>query len=107
MTVNELINFIFEKYYKKIGFVKESSYYSMKRLKKLLLHATKLIDKIAGPSNAKEYYKSYLKRKNTKSLKRSKTITQQLKGIENPNIVDIKNQLLLKTQKLYINYPRL
>ena len=34
MTANELRNFIFEKYFKQIGFVKESSYYSKKRLKK-------------------------------------------------------------------------
>ena len=34
MAVNELRNFIFENYYKQIGFVKESSYYSMKCLKK-------------------------------------------------------------------------
>ena len=34
MTVNELRDFIFEDYYKRIGFVKESGYYSMKHLKK-------------------------------------------------------------------------
>ena len=43
----------------------------MKRLKKkdLLLLATKLIAKVANPSNAEEYYNSYLKRKYTKSVK--------------------------------------
>ena len=52
------IDFLFENYYKGIGFVKESSYYSMKRLKRkdLLLLATKLIKKIAYPCNAKEHY---------------------------------------------------
>ena len=47
MTVNELRDFIFENCYKQIGFVKESSYYSMKHLKgkDLLLLATKLIEK--------------------------------------------------------------
>ena len=47
MTVNELREFIFENYYKQIGFVKEESYYSIKRLKNkdLLLFATKLIKK--------------------------------------------------------------
>ena len=34
MTDNELRAFIFENYYKIIGFVKESSYYSTKRLKR-------------------------------------------------------------------------
>ena len=46
MTVNQLRDFIFEKYYKRIGLVKENSYYSMKRLKKdLVLFATILIEK--------------------------------------------------------------
>ena len=47
MTVIERKDFIFENYYKRIGFVKESSYYSMKRLKRkdLLLRATKFIKK--------------------------------------------------------------
>ena len=34
MSVNELRDFIFENYDKRIGFVKERIYYSMKRLKK-------------------------------------------------------------------------
>ena len=33
-SVNEIKNFIFENYYKQIGFSRENSYYSMKRLKK-------------------------------------------------------------------------
>ena len=63
MTVNELRDFIFER----TVFVKESNYYSIKRLERkyLLLIATKLIEKIAGPRNAKEH-----------SEKQSKIITQ-------------------------------
>ena len=34
MTVNEFRDFIFENYYKQIGFVKKNSYYSMKRFQK-------------------------------------------------------------------------
>ena len=34
MSVNEIRDFIFENYYKQIGFSKENSYYSMKHLKK-------------------------------------------------------------------------
>ena len=34
MTVNEIRDFIFENYYKRIGFSKENSYCSMKRFKK-------------------------------------------------------------------------
>ena len=33
MTVKELRHFIFENYYKRVGFIKKSSYYSMKNLK--------------------------------------------------------------------------
>ena len=62
--------------------------------KTLSLLATKLIKKIADPSNAIEYYNSYLKRKNTKLIKRPKIITQQRKGIENPNIADIKSVII-------------
>ena len=58
MAFTELRDSIFENYYKLIGFVKERSYYSMKRLKRnhLLLLATKLIEKIPDPCNAKEHY---------------------------------------------------
>ena len=92
MTVNELRYFIYESYYKRIGFIKKSSY-SMKGLKKkdLLLLATKLIKKIADCSNAKEYYKCYLKRQNSKSVKRSEIITYHSKTIKNSNVVDIRS----------------
>ena len=45
----------FENYYKRIGVSKESSYYSMKRLKRkyLLLLANKLIEKVTNPHNDK------------------------------------------------------
>ena len=53
---------LYENYYRQIGFPKENSYYSMKRLKKdLLLLATKLREKIPNDSNAKEYYQTLLK----------------------------------------------
>ena len=52
MSVNEIRDVFFENYYKRIGFSKESSYYSMKCLKRkdLLLLANKLIP---DPRNAK------------------------------------------------------
>ena len=34
MSVNDIRDFIFENYYKRTGFFKEGSYYSMKHLKK-------------------------------------------------------------------------
>ena len=57
MSVNEIRDFIFN-YYKRIGFSKESSYYSMKRLKRkdLLLLVDKLIEKVPDPRNAKEHF---------------------------------------------------
>ena len=53
MTVNELRDFIFEQ----IVFAKKSNYCSIKRLERkyMLLIATTLIEKIAGPRNAKEH----------------------------------------------------
>ena len=47
VTVNELRDFVFENYYKRIRFVKERSYYSIKCLKNQYLFqlATKSIEK--------------------------------------------------------------
>ena len=64
----------------------------MKRLRKkdLLLLANKLIEKIPDPHNAKEYYQSYIWKKNRKSVKQSQIVTCQAKTFENLNPVDIK-----------------
>ena len=90
MFINEIGDFIFESYYKRIGFSKENSDYSMKRLKKkdLLLLANKFIEKIPDLRDAKEHYQSFTRKKNRKSLKQSEIITYQPK--------------LLKTQRLLI-----
>ena len=58
MPVNYMRDFIFENYYKQIGFSKEESYYSMKHLKRkdLLLLVNKLIEKVPDRRNAKEHY---------------------------------------------------
>ena len=46
MPVNEIRDFIFEKYYKQIRFSKESSYYSFKCVKRhFLFFAYKQIDR--------------------------------------------------------------
>ena len=52
MSVNEIRDFIFENYYKRNGFSKKNSYYTMKHQKKkdLQLFATKLIEKITEKS---------------------------------------------------------
>ena len=102
MNVNEIRDFILENYYKRIGFSIENSYYSIKRLKRedLLLLVTKLTDKKPDPRNAKEYYQSFIRAKNTKSVKQSKIIIQQPKTFENPNIADIKS--VIKIKKLFL-----
>ena len=91
MTVNELRDF--ENYYKCIAFVKERSYYSMKRLKRknLLLVETKLIKQIPDLHDTKEHYQSFIRKKNRKSIKQSKITTYQPKTFENPNVVDMKS----------------
>ena len=55
--------------------------------KKLLLLATKLVEKVLDSSYAKEYYKLFLKNKNKKLVKQPKIITQQPKTTENSNII--------------------
>ena len=70
----------------------------MKCFKKadLLLLANKLIQKTPDICNAKEHYQPIIRKKNTKSIKQSKTF-------ENPNIVDIKSIIT----EHHINYLRL
>ena len=106
MPANEIRDFIFQNYYKIIGFSKENSYYSMKRLKKIIVACKEINIKIPVSHNAKEHYWSFMKKKNTKWVKQTKINTCQPKTFENPNIVDI-NQLLQNIKKLHINYPRL
>ena len=90
MSVNDLKDFIFEHYYKRMGFPKENSYYSMKGLKRkyLLLLANKLIEKVPDPRNAQERYESFLINKNRKSVKQSEIITYEPKTFDT---VDIKS----------------
>ena len=40
--------------------------------KKLLLLTKELIEEVSDPSNAKEYYESFLRKKNKKSVKNQK-----------------------------------
>ena len=61
MSLNEIRKFIFEKYYKQIGFSNECSYYSMKYLKKkkkkivVACKEIKIPEKILDPCNPKEH----------------------------------------------------
>ena len=47
--------------------------------------------KIPDLRNAKEHNQSFIRKKNTKSLKQSEITTYQHKSFENPNIVLIKS----------------
>ena len=109
MSVNEIKSFIFENYFKRIRFSKKNNYYSMKRLKRknFLLLGNKLIEKISDPREAEEHYQSFIRNKNTKSVKQSEIITNQPRTFENPNIVDIMKSVITEHKKLHLNYPRL
>ena len=65
MNANEIRDFIYGNYYKRIVFSKKESYCSLKRLKKerLLSLENKLIKNVADPRNAKEHYESFLERR--------------------------------------------
>ena len=67
MSVNEIKDFIFENYFKQIGFSKESSYYSSKRLKRkdLLFITKKFIENVADPHSTKEHSQSFLRKHKT------------------------------------------
>ena len=45
LSINEIINFIFENYYKRIAFFMENSYCSVKHLKKKIIVARKQINR--------------------------------------------------------------
>ena len=81
ISVNHLRDFIFENYYKQIGFSEEDSYYLMKHLKRkdLLVLANKLIRKVPDPCNTKEHCESFLRKKNKASVRQSAIITYQSK----------------------------
>ena len=92
MSVNDMTEFVFENYYKRIGFSKEDSYYSVKRLKRkdLLLLANKLIEKVSDLCKAKEHYESFLRKKNRKSVKQPEVIAYRPKTF---GTVDIKSDV--------------
>ena len=72
-----------------------------KRKNFFFLLATKLTVKLPDPRNAKEHYQSFIRKKNTKSVKQSKIITQHPKTFENPNIVDIKSVIIAHAKTLH------
>ena len=57
--------------------------------KAVIIIAKKIIQKVSHPSNAKDNYESFLKKKNRNLVKQSKTITQQPKHFDNVNIISV------------------
>ena len=66
MSVNEIRDFIFENYYKRIEVSEEKSDHSRKHKKGLQFFVIKLTEKISHSCNAKEHYQSVIRKKNTK-----------------------------------------
>ena len=90
ITIREPKDFIYENYYRRMGFARENRYYSMKyrNKKDLQLFATKVTQKkIPDSGNAKERYNSYFKRKKHKIGKAIKHFLKNLTFL-------IQNQLL-------------
>ena len=75
----------------KLDFLRKTAIIQWSIRKKKFFFATKSIEKIPDRRNDKEHYQSFIRMKNTKSVKQLKIITQQPKTCENPNIVDIKS----------------
>ena len=83
----------------------------MKRLKKKIYCCLQTIisneennEEIPDPRNAKEHYQSFIRKKNTKSVKQLKIITYQPKTFANPNFADIKSVI---TEHPKLCYPRI
>ena len=90
VSVNKLRDLSLKTIIKELVLLKEEVIIQWNAWKKdLLLLANKLIEKITDPRNAKEHYQSFVKKKNTKSIKQSEIITYQPKAFENANVVDM------------------
>ena len=94
MSVNEIEDFIFENYYKRIGFSNENSYYSMKSLKKeylFLLTKTLREKKYQILAILKITINQIIYKKKHRINKTTKKNYSSIKNFWNPNIVDIKS----------------
>ena len=67
--VKEIRDLIFGNYYKAIGSTKEKSYYSMKRLKKIVVSCKQINKKMPDCRNAKEHYQLFIRKKNRTVVK--------------------------------------
>ena len=67
-----------------LNFLKKTNIIQWKIRRKQInycLLTTKLIEKIPDAANSKQYYQTYLKNKNKKSVKQSKIITEEPKNL--------------------------
>ena len=91
---------------KELDFLKKTTINQWNIRKKYLqLFPTKLTKKIHDPCNAKKHYQSFLRNKNIKLFKKSKTIIYHPKFFENSSMVYRKPVLTNNIQKFHINYP--
>ena len=70
MSVNEITDFIFENYYKRIRFFKENKFFFNETLekKRFIVTCEQINRKIPDPCNAQQHYESFLRKKNRKSV---------------------------------------
>ena len=83
MSVNEIKDFTCENYYKRIGFSKENT--ETFKENRFIVAWKQINKKVPDPRNAKEHYQSFLRKKNTNSVKKLKIVTHQPKTSEDPN----------------------
>ena len=70
MSVNEIRDFIFENYYKRIELLRKTVIMQWNAWKKRFIVACKqIIRKIIDPDSTKEHYQSFIRKKNTKWVK--------------------------------------
>ena len=58
------------------------------------MFAIKFTETVPDPNTAKEHYKSFTRKKNTKSVKQLKITTLRSNTFENLNIVNIKSVII-------------
>ena len=89
ISITEIKYFIFENYYKRIGFSKESSYYSLKRLniKRFVAARNKLMKNIPDPQHssalAEEHNKLFIIKEIRKSVKKIRNSYLSTKNFSN------------------------
>ena len=68
--------------------------------------AYELVENISDPRNTNEHYQSFIRKKNTRSVKQSEIFACQPKTFENPNIVD-KKSVIIEHPETLLDFSRL